>query len=150
MTVQNQVNIVTCYERTAQAWRCFVEQVIGIPAKWYKADDIRSLSNKELVRGSLWIIEIWNPGVHPVDPLGARTALLLAGWARMLLVFNIKPDLNFPDEGPFWITYSFTGDLITKIRFLLSQPPIGKVEYDLILDKYLILRRKPRADHHHA
>ena len=146
MEEKSIINIVTCSDETNNLWRCLLENVLGLTARCYKARDFKILS-KEMLDASLWIVEVWDTTLS--DPVGFRTAYELAGKFRFLLIFNYKPEKDFPDEGPFWITYSFTGSLKKKIDTFVSQPLLQKKEYETMAKRYPQLISRPVAHHHH-
>jgi hypothetical protein len=140
------INILTNSDETNNLWRCLLENVFGLKARCYKARDFKILS-KEMLEASLWIAEVWDTTLS--DPVGFRTAYELAGKFRFLLIFNNKPEKNFPDEGPFWITYSYFGDLKKKIDRLINNPPLPREQYEELAGKYPQLISKPINYHHH-
>ena len=146
MEEKSIINIVTCSDETNNLWRCLLENVLGLNAKCYKARDFKMLS-KEMLNASLWIVEVWDTTLS--DPVGFRTAYELAGNFRFLLIFNKKPEVNFPDEGPFWITYSYLDDLKKKVEALIGQPPLEKSEYEILSKNYPELIVRPVSHHHH-
>jgi hypothetical protein len=140
------INILTYSDETNNLWRCLLENVFGLKARCYKARDFKILS-KEMLEASLWIAEVWDTTLS--DPVGFRTAYELAGNFRFLLIFNKKPEESFSDEGPFWITYSYLGDLKKKIEELIGQPPLEKSEYEVLSKNYPELILRPISHHHH-
>ncbi len=140
------INIITSCEETGKQWKCLLENVLGFRTVLYDPYHAGQAS-QNMLDASLWIMEVWNSDVS--DPVGFRNALSLAGSNRILLVFNKIPEKNFPEEGNFWITYSFTESIKDKIDFMLSQKPIKKAQFERLLEKYPDLGKKPEKSHHH-
>lgn len=140
------VNVSTCSVECTRQWRCLLEMVYGFNAKTYDPYHVGQVQ-PEILEAALWIMEVWNSEL--TDPIGFRNAYDLSGRFRFLLIFNYKPEKDFPDEGQFWITYSYLGDLKKKIAGLINNPPLPREEYEKLAGKYSQLISKPINYHHH-
>lgn len=140
------INIAASSSQSNSRWRCLVEHCMAYKARLYDPYHVGQVL-PEMLEAALWIMEVWNSEL--TDPVGFRNACGLAGSSRILLVFNKRPDEDFPTEGPFWITYAFTESIKDKIDSMLSQPPIEKAQFEELLKKYPDLGRKPERSHHH-
>lgn len=143
--------IVAGNERALELWLCLASNVLGLSARGFIAGDIGSLSKQVLETDALWIVEVWNTERRPYDPIGFRVAELLVPGRKLLLVFNVKPQPSLPDEGPFWITYSFMGNLRQKIDTVLAGPPVERQSLEHLKKEHSVLGRRvlPGAHHHH-
>jgi hypothetical protein len=141
------VNIVSSSEEIGENWKCLVEKKLGFKGRCYLSCNINTLSRDEILNTLLWIIEVWDND-NLKNPVGFRTAYQLAGSFRILLVFNRKPEIDFPDEGTFWITYSYFDSIIDKINTILDQKPVLKADFEILLSKYPELGYIPKDTHH--
>lgn len=140
------MNILTDTYEIGRLWCCLLEKTFNWKAFSYRHHVNKSLS-RDMLAARLWITEVWDASLS--DPVGFRTARELAGKFRFLLIFNYKPEKSFPDEGPFWITYSYFEDLKKKIDGLINNPPLPREEYEELAGKYPQLISKPVNYHHH-
>lgn len=141
-----QINILNFDHVTAKLWSSFIERTCQTRVVSYLARDFKCLSKKDLFHTDLWIIEVCDP-CQPINPLGFHVAMSVYKNARVLLIFNIKPKHDFPDEGPFWITYVFSGSFIEKIKYLMSSHPPEFSAFQALLERYPQLGYRIPASH---
>ena len=144
------INIISSSTETGDAWKQLIEGMFpDLTVRTYRSLELSSLSQEDLAT-SLWIIEVWNiyDSNYLNNPVGFRTALQLAENWPILLVFNMVWRDDFPEEGPFWITYDFKGSLKDKLSQIMNTHPQGKAPLEELLRKYPELGKVPKNTHH--
>ena len=100
---------------------------------------------QEMFDSNLWIIEAFDPK-DPYNPEGFRTAKRLASKIPVLLLFIGDLPFDFPKEGDFWITLPSSTSIASKIRRVISEPPLPKM-LEFFENLFPSLRREP---YHHS
>lgn len=147
MNMLTSVNIIASDDDTAMRWRCLLRIYSTCQVQCYSHQNLRLLIREEIFRANLWIIEVWGSS-DILDPVGFRTALVLADHTRILLVFSRKPSIDFPDDGPFWITYGFLGSLQGKVETIMTQKPPGADQLEKLREQFSALAYIPEPTHH--
>jgi len=147
--IEMKVTILTGSEELNLAlerylWFTFSEEVTGV----FKA----MLGNPatihhEMLSSHLWIAEVFNPE-NIENPEGFRTAKKFAGKVRFLLLFVSLIPRNFPEEGPFWMTFLSNKPLSEKIREVLDKPSPAEEDFEKAEEMWSRLKYKPEGHHH--
>lgn len=131
------------FSRTyALALKSVVEAATGRKAGIFDLDNIQ-MSEKP-AESCLWIMDVWDNSLF--EAKGFTTAWNIAKMNngvdhRFLLIFNYMPDSAFPEEGPFWITYSFSDSLKNKMEKILKAPPTTEAEFVTLKTRFPVLTR---------
>jgi hypothetical protein len=146
MQISLKIHVIASDETEAAQWVCLLETSVGVKARRFCHSNFRHLASDELFGADLWIIQVWH-ALDILDPVGFRTAILLTGERRILLVFGRRPSTDFPHEGPFWITYSFARPIKDKIHEIMKGPPVRKEELEALAQEYPALLYMPSPSH---
>lgn len=82
------------------------------------------------------------------NPVGWRTAKKIVSPERRVLVLFLFVQENFPEEGPFWITFLSDKSLSEKIREVLDNPPPAEEDFEKAEEIWKRLKYKPEGRHH--
>jgi hypothetical protein len=140
------INIIASSPTACDHWRCLIENCMGANVKAWPIHGFATLP-REAIEAELLIIEVWHP-LDPMDPAGFRISQRLVGKRRSLLFFARKPAMDFPDEGPFWVTFRYAGSFKAKLLTVISNQPPQREGFEDLIRAYPALGRKTLVNHH--
>ena len=144
------INLLMHDSFSHEIWKSLLEDLLGkCNFNLLYFENQETISSK-ILDTNLWIIEVWDIGYLIPDGYTIGKKLLQED-KSVLLVYNLKPFDDFPDEGYCWITYFFNGNLKDKINSILNKKIIDLNEKKYLFEKMKKFEKyyKPKIHSHH-
>jgi len=88
----------------------------------------------EMLSSRMWIAEAFNP--------------VIAGKAKVLLLFVSHIPRNLPSKGSFWLMLPSVAPISEKIREILNSPPPSEEDFQYLEKLWPMLKAEPSFHHH--